>query len=99
MSSIAPWGSRMVPPPSVPTSIEGIVTVIWREPPTLLARLAYKPTNILSTFVDLLLHKGHAVGTFYNLCRVLSGSDEDGGDDVARMGIEASYRSGHGRSY
>jgi hypothetical protein len=28
MSSIAPWGSRMVPPPSVPTSSEGMETEI-----------------------------------------------------------------------
>ena len=34
-SSIADWGSRMVPPPIVPTSIEGMETEIWRFPFTL----------------------------------------------------------------
>jgi hypothetical protein len=32
MSSIAPWGSRMVPPPNVPTSRDGMETEIWRAP-------------------------------------------------------------------
>lgn len=32
MSSMADWGSRIVPPPRVPTSIEGIETEICREP-------------------------------------------------------------------
>jgi hypothetical protein len=32
---MADWGSRMVPPPMVPTSIEGIETEIWRLPFTL----------------------------------------------------------------
>lgn len=36
MSSMADWGSRMVPPPRVPTSIEGMETEIWREPRRLL---------------------------------------------------------------
>ena len=31
-SSMAAWGSRMVPPPMVPTSIEGMETEIWRFP-------------------------------------------------------------------
>jgi hypothetical protein len=34
-SSMADWGSRMVPPPMVPTSIEGMETEIWRLPFTL----------------------------------------------------------------
>ena len=34
-SSMADWGSRMVPPPMVPTSIEGMETEIWRSPRTL----------------------------------------------------------------
>jgi hypothetical protein len=34
-SSIADWGSRIVPPPMVPTSIEGMLTLIWRLPLTL----------------------------------------------------------------
>lgn len=32
MSSMALWGSRMVPPPRVPTSRDGIETAICREP-------------------------------------------------------------------
>jgi len=31
-SSMALWGSRIVPPPIVPTSIEGMETEIWRLP-------------------------------------------------------------------
>ena len=33
-SSMADWGSRMVPPPMVPTSMEGMETEIWRLPLT-----------------------------------------------------------------
>jgi len=29
---MAAWGSRMVPPPMVPTSMEGMETEIWRFP-------------------------------------------------------------------
>lgn len=32
ISSMADCASRMVPPPMVPTSIEGIETAIWRFP-------------------------------------------------------------------
>jgi hypothetical protein len=34
-SSIAAWGSRMVPPPMVPTSMEGMETEMCRLPPWL----------------------------------------------------------------
>lgn len=40
MSSMALWGSRMVPPPRVPTSMEGMETEIWREPRRLANMLA-----------------------------------------------------------
>jgi len=35
MSNMAAWGSRIVPPPIVPTSIDGIVTEMCKSPSAL----------------------------------------------------------------
>lgn len=37
-SSMARWGARMVPPPTVPTSIEGMEQVMSRSSPSLMLR-------------------------------------------------------------
>jgi hypothetical protein len=40
------WGERMVPPPTVPTSIEGIVHVINRSCPSLMLVISKKTRGI-----------------------------------------------------
>jgi hypothetical protein len=41
-------------------------------------------------------HKSHAVRTFHVLGRVLSGGEEDGGEDVGGVSIKSTNATGHG---
>jgi hypothetical protein len=52
---MADWGSRIVPPPMVPTSIEGMETETWRFPFTL----------ELIRFLLLGYMGGEEVGTYF----------------------------------
>lgn len=90
-SSMALWGSRIVPPPMVPTSIEGMETEIWRLP-FMLRRVSCcsvqeRPFPLLGKG-NVLVHDGDAVCTFYNLGRVLARGEEDGRDDVGSVSVE-----------
>lgn len=84
---MADCGSRIVPPPMVPTSIEGIETEIWRLPFTL-RTVNKKPMNTADC--DLLVHNCNAVGRFDNLRGILSGGQVDGSNNVGSVGIETT---------
>lgn len=45
---------------------------------------------------DLFLYSGDVVGVFYDLCRVLFGSKEDGSNDVGGMCVEIVDWIGYG---
>lgn len=97
-SSMADWGSRTVPPPIVPTSIDGIETEIWSAPLKLV-----RGRVLVCGFLggereggDELSHHGDAVAASNVLCRVLACGQEDRSDDVGSVSIETSNAAGHG---
>lgn len=92
ISSMALWGSRIVPPPRVPTSREGIDTEICSAP----LRLEVVSKIPYSTETNLLLHNGDAVGALDNLGRVLTSGKEDGSNNVGSVGVESTHGTGHG---
>ena len=97
---MADWASRIVPPPMVPTSMEGMETEIWRLPSTLgvVSWLVFNCFLLLGGGGNLLLHDGHTAATLYILGWILAGGEEEGGDDVGCVGVIASDTSGHGTS-
>lgn len=91
---MADWGSRMVPPPMVPTSIEGMDTETWRSSRTLWRvsgwwLWGWRKGNVLS-------HDGNTVGRLHDLRGILTGGEEDGGDNVGGVGVETSHCTSHG---
>lgn len=82
ISSIASWGPRMVPPPTVPTSMEGIEQVMRRSLPSLvleekMGQLGWRKGQ-LDQHKHSRLHQGHTLRTLHILRRILTSSNVHG---------------------
>lgn len=94
---MADCASRMVPPPMVPTSMEGMETDIWRLSLLLIEWLALRVRRGVSG--DLLLHDCDTIAALDDLCRILACSEEDRGDNIRCVSVEAADAAGHGAAY
>ncbi len=66
----------MVPPPTVPTSMDGMDTVISRSAPSLILKTRISVSTLRSKLRtgDSRFHESHTIGTLYILRRILTRS-------------------------
>ncbi len=93
ISSIEDCASRMVPPPMVPTSMDGIETLICRLP-LLLCFVSMVDVSVETG--DLLLHDCDTIAAFYDLGWILPSCNEHGCNDIGRMSVEPTQCTCHG---
>lgn len=105
------WGSRLVPPPTVPISIDGMVQLIYKSsfvgPLASIKVIQFE----LPTFCAASWKKEKKKSTIYFFHSErrnkgsggwrahLSTGNVDGSDNVCCMGVVASYAPSHGRAH